>query len=106
MRGVARQAVAADMLRASIRFVDEYEVLVHSLGIGGALEHKQVLRADDAMLGAGPEMELVARREHPDGERLPRAAAGQDQASTFLHFEAFILFLVRLQGEVSALADD
>src|SRR5205823_1524454 len=51
-------------LRASVGFVDESEILVHPLGIDGALEHKQVLRTDEAMLEAGLEMKLVARLEH------------------------------------------
>jgi hypothetical protein len=40
------------------------------LGINGALEYEQVLRPDDAVFHAGLEMELVARRERLDRERL------------------------------------
>jgi hypothetical protein len=92
----------SSLSRASVRLVDEYEVLVHALGIDGALEYEQVLRPDDAMLHAGLEMELVARRERFDPERLIGRAPGQDKACAFLDLKPLILLFVRLESQVSA----
>jgi hypothetical protein len=40
------------------------------LGINGAFEYERVFGSDDAVFHAGLEMELVARRERLDRERL------------------------------------
>jgi hypothetical protein len=56
------------------------------------------------MLHAGLEMELVARRERFDPERLIGRSPGQDKACAFLDLKPLILLFVRLESQVSAFA--
>ena len=90
---------------SAVRFVDEHEVLVHPLGIDRSLKHEQVLRPDQTMLHSGLKMKPVARSERLDGKRLAGSAPRQDKPRAFPHLQVFVLLLVHLESEVSALTD-
>ena len=51
-------------------------------------------------------MEPAPQSERFDGKRLVGGVPRQDKPSTFPHLQVFVLLLVRLQSEVSALTDD
>jgi hypothetical protein len=90
---------------AAVRFVDEYEVLIHSLGIDRSLEHEHVLRSDKTMLHSRLEMKPVSRRERFHREWLVCGTPRKDEPSAFLHLQVFILLFVHLKGKVSTLTD-
>jgi hypothetical protein len=58
------------------------------------------------MLHSRLKMKPVARSERLDGKRLTGGVPRQDKPGAFPNLLVFVLKLVRLQSEVSALTDD
>src|SRR5947207_5024227 len=89
-----------------VRFVNEYEILIHPFRIERTLKHEQVFRADDAMLHPGLEMKLSAGPENFDRKRSLVRRTPEDKTCPFADFESLVLLLVHLEREVSAFAHD
>jgi hypothetical protein len=90
---------------SAVRFVDEYEVLVHPLGIDRSLEHQEVLCPNQTMLHSRLKMKPVARSKCLDCERLAGRTPIQDKPRAFVHNEVFVLLLVHLKSEVATLTN-
>src|SRR5476651_1317780 len=86
----------------AIWFVDEDQVLIHSLRINGPLEDEEVLGCDEAMLHARLEMELAAPLKEFSRQRSFLRPPPQNKSSALLHLKPLILFLVHLQRKISA----
>ena len=89
----------------SAGFVNEDQVLIHSLRIDRAFEDEKVLGADQAMLDPWREMKLGSELQHFSGERWLVRPAPQDQAGTFDDFQALVLFFVHFEREISVFSD-
>src|ERR1039457_796018 len=86
-------------------FVDENQVLIHSLRINGSLEDEQVLGSDEAMLHARLEMELAAPLKQFGRKHSLVRPSPQNKSSAFLHLKPLILLLVHLERKISAFAN-
>src|SRR5204863_8696795 len=89
-----------------VRFVNEYEILIHPFRIDRTLKHEQVFRADDAMLHPGLEMRLSAGQENFDRKRSLVRRTPEDKTCPFADFESLVILLVHLERDVSAFAHD